>query len=59
MDPHANIQEQVTTARAIIQRADDGFTTDSAEAIRLAELVIALDEWMTSGGFSPYGKATP
>lgn len=29
------------------------------DASRLAELVLALDEWMRRGGFSPYAKAEP
>lgn len=54
MDPNANIEEQRSLAREVI-RTEEG---DSVNGLRLAELVLALDEWRTKGGFDPYG-ATP
>lgn len=62
MDPVANISEQREIAVRILWGApppaggsrDD---SDLADAERLAELVLALDAWMASGGFSPYSGA--
>jgi hypothetical protein len=63
MDPNANIAEQRECAKlinAVNDRcADDGSLTPAQQAIiveaagRLAELVIALDAWMSRGGFKP------
>lgn len=49
MDPHANLMEQLDLARKI-QDADD---VDPSDADRLAELVIALNDWLKGGGFLP------
>jgi hypothetical protein len=52
MDPNANIEEQ----RAIAARMLHGERPHSdwiADAARLAELVIALDGWLCSGGALP------
>lgn len=69
MDPDANLKEQRELAAKIIRGTDesddrllsekmDEFVTD---ADRLAELVQALDEWLTKGGSLPkgwiYGKS--
>jgi hypothetical protein len=58
MDPVANLKEQRALAAHIIVLADreDGDPNgELAEcASRLAELVQALDEWRTRGGFDPY-----
>jgi hypothetical protein len=64
MDPKANLAEQIATARHINAVMDDcpedGNPTDEqldavyTDACRLAELVLALDEWQRKGGFSPY-----
>lgn len=48
MDPNANLAEQ----RRIVANMVDGHITDE-DALRLAELVIALDEWISKGGFLP------
>lgn len=66
MDPIANLKEQLEIANDITRVWDDcsGDETLTAEqndyvackAARLAELVIALDEWQRKGGFSPYVK---
>ena len=53
MDPDANLEEQLALAHAIADddgESEDGFADD---ATRLAELVIALDEWIAKGGFLP------
>ena len=51
MDPDNNLMEQ----RRIIARilADDSESIDTGDALRLAELAQALDEWIRKGGFLP------
>lgn len=50
MDPDANLAEALGLARGIVQFADD----HDAQAVRLAELVIAQHEWIAeAGGFLP------
>ena len=51
MDPNANLQEQ----REIVERMldDNSEHIDTGDAVRLADLVQALDEWITKGGFLP------
>lgn len=46
MDPNANLEEQRRIVSTIIR---DG----SGDAERLADLVEALDEWLSKGGFLP------
>ena len=51
MDPNANLAEQIELAQMIV----DGSVHDHRDAAdRLAELVLALDEWRRKGGFDPY-----
>lgn len=64
MDPKANIEEQISIAREIQRIVDecseDGVQTENQareiaeNAERLADLVLALDEWRRKGGFDPY-----
>ncbi len=64
MDPFAHIKEQREVAKAITKIWDDcngdgTLTEKQLEAVadhanRLAELVIALDEWRMKDGFDPY-----
>jgi len=49
MDPNSNLQEQRRIAKAILANPD----AQSYGAVRLAELVEALDEWISRGGFHP------
>jgi len=59
MDPDENLKEQrALTAQLLLEPGEFGFT--DAEAIdrdrateRLVELVRALDDWLTQGGFLP------
>ena len=56
MDPNANLKEQIELALAIARyKADLDLdrhpSPDQAE--RLAELVIALNDWIANGGFPP------
>ncbi len=59
MDPNAKLAELLGLAWAAIDRADRGdfdragMTEPEAEALRMAELVNALDGWMVRGGFKP------
>lgn len=59
MDPKANIKEQRELAAKIIAAwdalTDDDDSVIARDALRLAELVQALDEWRRKGGFDPYG----
>lgn len=52
MDPDANLREQLELANAWVN-ADEGVEVDGADALRMAELVLALDEWIRGGGFLP------
>lgn len=64
MDPKANLKEQIALAKELNEIWDDcngdGTLSNARaqyaaqQAGRLAELVIALDEWQRKGGFSPY-----
>lgn len=55
MDPNANLKEQLELAAEIIKSSDanEGYFFDPAKAVRLAELVEALDGWLSKGGFLP------
>jgi hypothetical protein len=48
MDPDANLRRQLAIARAAVH-AD----ADDPTLVELSELVLALDEWITRGGFLP------
>lgn len=49
MDPIANLTAQRSLALSIV-----GNPSRDVQANELAELVLALDEWRTTGGFDPY-----
>jgi hypothetical protein len=51
MDPDANLAEMRDLSTRILGDTTD--TINSDEAIRLAELVQALDGWLSGGGFPP------
>jgi len=53
MDPDANLQEQRALATRILRDLDADQPVDAVDAARLAELVLALDGWIASGGFLP------
>jgi len=46
MDPNANLAEQLQLALSLVN-------SDYEDAARLAELVLALDAWLNTGGFMP------
>ena len=50
MDPNENLAHQLRLAKSII---DDEYEVDSADAVDLAELVVALNDWIVAGGFLP------
>lgn len=50
MDPNANLKEILELA-AIVREGEPAYSDD--DCIRLAELVIALDEWIAGSGFLP------
>lgn len=50
MDPEANLEEQLTLALKIINRGDE---LDHEDADRLAELVLAMNDWLVGGGAKP------
>jgi hypothetical protein len=54
MDPNANLRRQLAIARAAVNvdGADDTL-------VELSELVLALDEWIRSGGFAPSRWSIP
>lgn len=55
MDPNANLDEQLTLAAEIAdmcERNDRPIGLD-VKAARLADLVEAMDFWITGGGFLP------
>jgi hypothetical protein len=58
MDPNANWEELLQIATTIIAAEEACSEADidrsgDADAIRLAELVLALNEWIQKGGFLP------
>ncbi len=53
MDPDANHEEQVRLALDILKCVDEGKRPDAHDAVRLAELVIALNDWVGNGGSWP------
>jgi hypothetical protein len=69
MDPTANWAEQVRLARAIQDRqgaadpdlgiSDEDRAANEDDAESLAELVLALNTWLASGGFPPRPAAEP
>lgn len=54
MDPHANVVEAASLARVMLARIDADESVGRDQVGLLAELVIALHEWRTNGGFDPY-----
>jgi hypothetical protein len=49
MDPENNLQKQLQLAKNILRCARHR----GRDAEELAELVLALDEWLSQGGFRP------
>lgn len=53
MDPETNLAEQLDIANDIANCEADDCAECAHDATRLAELVIALDGWLSKGGFKP------
>jgi hypothetical protein len=54
MDPDANLKELISLAQAMLRTADrDESPIDPDDAVRLAELVLALDGWLLNRGALP------
>jgi hypothetical protein len=53
MDPNENMHEQLSLALRILNGDVKNGTELLTDATRLAELVIAMDGWLRSGGFMP------
>jgi hypothetical protein len=56
MDPIVNLRRQREIARQMLDGDD---YVDTGDAVELAELVIALDDWRLRGGFDPYQPTSP
>ena len=60
MDPDANIAEQRKLAAALLNKPTSIMANDAEDqGRRLAELVLALDEWLSKGGFPPQAWHAP
>lgn len=59
MDPTANLKEQRELAAQINATIDAGDQPDLGDILRLSELVLTLDEWISRGGFLPEQWRTP
>lgn len=53
MDPNANLIEQRNLATRLLSKFDRSAEEIKDDAIRLAELVLDLDQWLTIGGLKP------
>ena len=53
MDPNANLKEQLMLASRLLYQCENDERNDSNDVGELAELVIALNDWIASGGFLP------
>lgn len=53
MDPNENLKEQRRISRLLLGRTYLTQSEIDGYAQELAELVEALDEWMSKGGFPP------
>ncbi len=55
MDPNANLKEMLELAEQIQSdyEDEDGNGVDQDDANRLAELILAMHNWLGHGGFKP------
>lgn len=53
MDPDENLREQRKLSARLMYQAENGIDVDEDDVLRLAELVIAMDNWIAIGGFPP------
>jgi hypothetical protein len=57
MDPDANLKEQREIIARMLEEGSESI--DSGDAVRLAELVQALDEWLSKGSYLPEDWKSP
>jgi len=53
MDPDAALEELLNLADVVTSLAEDGEWTGEPDILRIVELTLALDGWLTAGGFTP------
>lgn len=53
MDPNANLAEQLKLSERIVNESYNSLINFKIDAERLAELVIALNNWIKMGGTLP------
>lgn len=53
MDPDENLEEQLELAESILESVDEEEDPDPDDAVRLAELVVALNDWLVMSGALP------
>ena len=53
MDPDANLAEQLRLSARLIFQVETDKPLGESDVSRLAELVLALHEWIANGGFPP------
>ena len=53
MDPNENLRQQLQMAGAILHLSEEPDYDATDDAVRLAELVQALNDWIVRGGFPP------
>lgn len=53
MDPNANLAELTQLSHKVLKDLDNLAAVDLDEVERTCELFIALNEWLTKGGFLP------
>lgn len=53
MDPDTNLEDQRRIVSRIVEAFDKDRDPNPNDAYRLAELVEALDGWLSKGGFLP------
>ena len=55
MDPNATLHYMRQLSEAIQAAVDSGEPIDDGDATGLADMVQAMDGWLSSGGFLPKG----
>ena len=53
MDPDANLEEQRRLASRLMFQVENDKPADPADVLRLTELVVALDGWISDNGALP------
>lgn len=53
MDPNENLRQQRALAARLIEATENDREVSEDDVLELSELVVALDNWLASGGFLP------